>query len=287
MTAMKATSASRTTKTPTRSARAFSRFRSRLMPRAVSGQEGLDGRVVPRRTSLGRAAHGEAALDEDGHAVGDGPGHVDVVGHDHGRVAHAPAQLRAISSTTSFEFVGSSPAVGSSNSSISGSTDDRAGDPDALAHPARQLGGQEPRGRRSTRPTSAGSGPRARRSPPPRGWCARAEDTRRSRAPTANRRARRPGRRSPSGAAAGAAPPRTGARWCARRPGAGPASGRIRPATSRRRTVLPAPLPPMTTSVSPLASANDTPRRTGFASKLLFRSAASTIGSVMAINRRA
>src|SRR5262245_66657162 len=45
-----------------------------------------------------------------------------------------------------------------------------------------------------------------------------------------------------------------------------PASGRRRPAMQRSSTVLPEPLPPITTSVSPFSSANDTPLRTGVVS---------------------
>src|SRR5712692_8484451 len=42
-----------------------------------------------------------------------------------------------------------------------------------------------------------------------------------------------------------------------------PASGCMRPAMSRSSTVLPEPLPPMTTSVSPFWSSSDTPLSTG------------------------
>ena len=46
-----------------------------------------------------------------------------------------------------------------------------------------------------------------------------------------------------------------------------PASGRMSPATRRSITVLPEPLPPMITSVSPFSRANDTPRSTSTVSK--------------------
>ena len=58
-----------------------------------------------------------------------------------------------------------------------------------------------------------------------------------------------------------------------------PCDGRISPAISRSITVLPEPLPPMITSVSPRTAVNDTPRSTSWPSKRLRRSMASTIAS--------
>src|SRR6266545_6615688 len=58
-----------------------------------------------------------------------------------------------------------------------------------------------------------------------------------------------------------------------------PASGRRSPAISRSRTVLPEPLPPITTSVSPFSSAIDTPLRTGVASNPFTTSMTSMIAS--------
>src|SRR5215475_6023632 len=54
-----------------------------------------------------------------------------------------------------------------------------------------------------------------------------------------------------------------------------PRSGRMRPAISRSVTVLPEPLPPMMTSVSPRSTVSDTPRSTGPASKLFHTSSTS------------
>src|SRR5687767_10529814 len=57
-----------------------------------------------------------------------------------------------------------------------------------------------------------------------------------------------------------------------------PASGRVRPAMWRRSTVLPEPLPPMITSVSPLSSVSERPCRTSTVSKLFLSPLTSTMG---------
>src|SRR3989442_15776205 len=62
-----------------------------------------------------------------------------------------------------------------------------------------------------------------------------------------------------------------------------PPSGRIRPAPSRSSTVLPEPLPPMMTRVSPLVSVNDTPFKTSFESKFFLTSTASTMPSAIVL----
>ena len=61
-----------------------------------------------------------------------------------------------------------------------------------------------------------------------------------------------------------------------------PESGRTSPATWRSSTVLPEPLPPMTTSVSPLSRRNETPRRTSARSNALRTSTTSTTGGAIA-----
>ena len=61
-----------------------------------------------------------------------------------------------------------------------------------------------------------------------------------------------------------------------------PASGRRSPAAWRSSTVLPEPLPPITTSVSPLSSRNDTPRSTSARSNDLRRFTTSTANVAMA-----
>ena len=61
-----------------------------------------------------------------------------------------------------------------------------------------------------------------------------------------------------------------------------PESGRMSPATCRSSTVLPEPLPPMTTSVSPLPRRDDTPRSTSARSNDLRSSTTSTTGEAIA-----
>ena len=61
-----------------------------------------------------------------------------------------------------------------------------------------------------------------------------------------------------------------------------PALGRISPAMSRSVTVLPDPLPPMITIVSPRSTESETPRSTSLPSNRLRISARSTTGSPVA-----
>src|SRR2546425_806987 len=60
----------------------------------------------------------------------------------------------------------------------------------------------------------------------------------------------------------------------------------MRPAMCRRSTVFPEPLPPMTTSVSPLKASKDRPRRTSTLSKRFQTSLTSTIAVIRFSSRR-
>ena len=63
-----------------------------------------------------------------------------------------------------------------------------------------------------------------------------------------------------------------------------PRSGRMSPAMSRRSTVLPEPLPPMTTSVSPATASSESPRSTWVASKL-FRTSTTSMTAPTPLTR--
>ena len=126
-------------------------------------------------------------------------------------VSHTPlAQLARSARPRASSWSGSRPAVGSSNSSISGSPIERARDarracacrPTARTGSSGSTSSPSPTSDRKLRPRARGSPPRRRLGV----LAQRIGDVLVHR--TASRRARRPGRRSPCGGGSAAAPPR-------------------------------------------------------------------------------
>src|SRR6058998_1085918 len=177
---------------------------------------------------------------------------------------------------TNAKLVGSSPPVGSSNRSTSGSTESARAMPTRFFIPPDSSAGRSPSTSLPSPTSERLRTTRSRISASPRLVCSRngyatfsyTESESKSAAPWNTKPIRRRNSRRSSSE-------RRSIAWSKTR--IWPASGRIRPATSRRSTVFPEPLPPITTSVSPLASANETPRSTSTGSKSFHTSMASTI----------
>src|SRR6266851_3401981 len=177
-------------------------------------------------------------------------------------VSHTPVRSWAMSSATSFALVGSSPAVGSSKKTTSGSTIRARAMPTRLRMPPLSSAGRSS--------SVSGSPTRSRKwctrsviSPRDSRVCSRSGKATFSKTVSESKRAApwntKPVRRLSGSIASSLIRSMRAPKTCT-----SPESGCARPEAMRRSTVLPWPLPPITARIVPLGRAKLTPRRTGF-----------------------